>query len=142
MTKRELIDEILCLNLSAEAEFLARFEREDLEAYLGKLREAARAETRSVCRTRRSPGLLEARQADDPRSGPGSRRESAPDRPANATGGSPACRTTDPAHTASESSRSQAGACRSVPETSWETRWDDGEPDLPLFESAASRGAS
>jgi hypothetical protein len=37
MTKRELIDAIQALNATADAGFLARFEEDDLEAYLGKL---------------------------------------------------------------------------------------------------------
>ncbi len=136
MTKRELIDEILCLNLSAEPEFLAKFEREDLQAYLGKLREAARAETRSVCRTRRSPGLLEARRAHDPRSAPRTEPDARPDVP-EAASRSPEL----PA-----SGLAGAGGCPvprplDEPASSWQGQWDDGEPDLPLFESAGSRSA-
>jgi len=38
MTKREMIDEILAINLSAQPQFLARFDDEDLEQYLTHLR--------------------------------------------------------------------------------------------------------
>ena len=38
MNKRELIDEILSINTSAEAAFLAEFEDRDLAEYLTKLR--------------------------------------------------------------------------------------------------------
>jgi len=38
MTKREMIDEILAINLSAQPQFLARFDDEDLEHYLTHLR--------------------------------------------------------------------------------------------------------
>lgn len=38
MTKRQLIDEILARNATADAEFLARFDESDLDAYLTKLR--------------------------------------------------------------------------------------------------------
>lgn len=38
MTKRELIDEILDINLSARPQFLAQFEDDDLQAYLTHLR--------------------------------------------------------------------------------------------------------
>jgi hypothetical protein len=38
MTKREMIDEILSINLSAEPQFLARFDDDELSAYLTHLR--------------------------------------------------------------------------------------------------------
>jgi len=39
MTKRELIEQIMRLNRSARAEFLARFSQEELLDYLRQLRE-------------------------------------------------------------------------------------------------------
>ena len=40
MTKRQIIDEIIEINRSAKAEFLAEFEAEELDAYLQHLRAA------------------------------------------------------------------------------------------------------
>jgi hypothetical protein len=40
MTKRQIIDEILSINPSAKAEFLAPFSDDDLDAYLSHLRVA------------------------------------------------------------------------------------------------------
>ena len=39
MSKRQIIDRIMCLNLSATPEFLAQFDESDLLAYLKQLRE-------------------------------------------------------------------------------------------------------
>lgn len=40
MTKRQIIDEIIQINRSAKAEFLAQFDAEELDAYLQHLRAA------------------------------------------------------------------------------------------------------
>ncbi len=47
MTKRQMIDEIMDLNPTAEPEFLAQFDGPDLREYLGKLRKAVGAATAS-----------------------------------------------------------------------------------------------
>ncbi len=55
MTKREVIEQIMRLNRSARAEFLAKFSEEELRDYLRQLKE--------LSRERRTEDLLEVMAA-------------------------------------------------------------------------------
>ena len=58
MTKRELIDQIHVLNPTAQAEFLATFDDQDLRAYLQQLREVARERVRRTEWVELEPALV------------------------------------------------------------------------------------
>ena len=57
MSKRQLIDEIRVLNPTAEQQFLAQFNEEDLAAYLTNLQSASQNRLRIGGWTRTSEGL-------------------------------------------------------------------------------------
>ncbi|MFP4052506.1 MAG: hypothetical protein ACLFV7_01415 [Phycisphaerae bacterium] len=63
MTKRQLIDEILSMNTTADPAFLAEFGSGDLEAYLTNLRRALEEQSRQP-RTKRAMSAL--RDPTDP----------------------------------------------------------------------------
>lgn len=52
MTKRQMIDEIITMNTSADPGFLAEFGTDDLSAYMNKLRRAIREEDAGPARKR------------------------------------------------------------------------------------------
>lgn len=58
MSKRELIDQIHRLNPTAQSEFLASFDDQDLRAYLQQLREVAREYARRAERVELEPALV------------------------------------------------------------------------------------
>lgn len=58
MTKRELIDQIHRLNPTAQSEFLASFDDQDLRAYLQQLREVDRERSRRSERVEMEPALV------------------------------------------------------------------------------------
>ena len=64
MNKRQLIDEIVSFNPTAEPGFLARFEDGDLRLYLQHLREARRPRL-TVRSGRRAQRLLDRRMHKD-----------------------------------------------------------------------------
>jgi hypothetical protein len=65
MSKRQLIDEILVFNASAEPAFLAEFDPSDLREYLSKLVRCAGIKVRKGG-SKPAPGVPAPAEADDP----------------------------------------------------------------------------
>lgn len=70
MTKRQLIDQILSLNESAEPGFLAQFQHRELDEYLAHLTSAKMPRGAALLRARRRRGLHEREGAEKYVSGP------------------------------------------------------------------------
>ncbi len=64
MTKRQMIDEIITMNTSADPGFLAEFDSDDLSAYMNKLRRAIREENAGTARKRQYSPYVH-RQSDE-----------------------------------------------------------------------------
>ncbi len=70
MTKRQLIDQILSLNESADPGFLAQFQHEELDEYLAHLTSARMPRGAALLRTRRRRGFNEHVRSEKYVSGP------------------------------------------------------------------------
>ncbi|MFP4139755.1 MAG: hypothetical protein ACLFVY_04265 [Phycisphaerae bacterium] len=64
MTKRQMIDEIITMNTSADPGFLAEFDSDDLSAYMNKLRRAIYEENAGPARKRQYSPYVH-RQSDE-----------------------------------------------------------------------------
>ena len=69
MTKRQLIDEIISMNTTADPAFLAEFTSGDLEAYLTNLRRALEVQSRQPRSKRAMSALRDPADAPQPSAG-------------------------------------------------------------------------